>query len=736
MGVDKATRRALDNATRHAIRSPQSQQHIFSSNESAFTDGVPLRHYRAGDPDLGSADTRPQGRRGFVKGMKRGLGVLTLTVLLLTPLSVSAQADMGAMFGAMNAPIVTGGMCATDAPMDLTEVDALLRRDSASGPLAYGGEEDVVGAAALAQTYPVSTAGEAKRIRIPVVFTIFYDSQFPVAAYEAWRETWPPEAREAYPNTTDSLLVTEESVLTAIEQLNWFYRESQIEFVLYDGVEDPIRWVDEPFMFFDWYGVWGANGGLEYLRPVEMAYFGVDYPNVLNIFLHMQDELGVTGQGAFPSDILNPDLPWAIDMDFRRMPGVTASVRPDLDPGPRAHDFRDLDVNIWEIASAENNGVLIHEVGHCLGLFHTFTYSTPFGAGDYADDTPYEAEPFAGDGIQRNATYAAYPIDRNTEDDSWYWRGGQDPPDPVRNIMDYGAFHYREHEITRGQQANIARQIARFLPQFIVQSKPLKTAKDRLLVWADFDDEDLSDGTIFNGARWGQKIAVFLRKALDTSGATLIPYGIGALLGLWDGAHLFVQEDDLAVADADQARFSHTIALWFQLFDPAAADTRRDGLPLAPGLTVGAPDFVAAALGFTLVPYLPWDPDVAVLAYYVRDETGALHEELVMLPAAMLDGYWNHMAIVYEADAGVTYYINGYALGPLQPYGPTELWGFLKFGQTQIWYADGTSDQAGFDGVIDDFAIYNVALSAEEIASLMTSGPDAAWLREEEPLDD
>ncbi|KAJ4024714.1 hypothetical protein NW752_003264 [Fusarium irregulare] len=77
----------------------------------------------------------------------------------------------------------------------------------------------------------------------------------------------------------------------------------------------------------------------------------------------------------------------------------------------------------------------VHEVGHWLGLDHTFENGCEY-PGDYVDDTPYEADPFGFDGCPEK--------DRNTCPD-------KPGLDPIDNIMNYVSPHCERMRFTPGQ---------------------------------------------------------------------------------------------------------------------------------------------------------------------------------------------------------------------------------------------------------------------------------------------
>jgi len=85
---------------------------------------------------------------------------------------------------------------------------------------------------------------------------------------------------------------------------------------------------------------------------------------------------------------------------------------------------------------------LTHELGHWLGLYHTFQGDSCSGEGDFVDDTPPEETPTSG-----------CPAKKDT------CPGGG--PDPIHNYMDY-SYDSCMNEFTKGQFARIKEQVKQY----------------------------------------------------------------------------------------------------------------------------------------------------------------------------------------------------------------------------------------------------------------------------------
>ncbi|KAG9091948.1 hypothetical protein FS749_016124 [Ceratobasidium sp. UAMH 11750] len=113
----------------------------------------------------------------------------------------------------------------------------------------------------------------------------------------------------------------------------------------------------------------------------------------LNIYsVKLQESSDLLGYATFPWEYQQDPYLDGVVLDYRVMPG-----------GP--------------MVGYNTGKILVHEVGHWLGLLHTFQGGCG-GPGDYVDDTPAEASPASG-----------CPVGRDT------CPGGGS--DPIHNHMDY-----------------------------------------------------------------------------------------------------------------------------------------------------------------------------------------------------------------------------------------------------------------------------------------------------------
>ena len=93
------------------------------------------------------------------------------------------------------------------------------------------------------------------------------------------------------------------------------------------------------------------------------------------------------------------------------------------------------------------------------------------------------------------------------------------------------------------------------------------------------------------------------------------------------------------------------------------------------------------------------------------------HEKIVDLSSSW-SGAWHHLAVVYNADKTVIGYFDGFE--HLQATSIGLDWDAGPMGLGNKYYQCGNT----FNGIVDEVSIYNQALSAEEIRTLMHTRPD------------
>ncbi|KAJ3123046.1 hypothetical protein HK098_002266 [Nowakowskiella sp. JEL0407] len=192
------------------------------------------------------------------------------------------------------------------------------------------------------------------------------------------------------------------SITSQIGVLNKFYSVHGIQFKLI-GVK---RYYTNRYYNFDLSTVYG-----EYLSQELKAKFRYGNKKTLNVYSTYLAN-GVIGKGTFPWDVKTDPLIDGVVIDYGTVPN-------------------------GYFANYNQGKNLVHEVGHWLGLYHTFEGGCS-GSGDYVSDTPAEKYAALESGL--------CPIGRKTCSSKIL--------DPVQNFMDYSTDPCKT-QFTAGQGARM-----------------------------------------------------------------------------------------------------------------------------------------------------------------------------------------------------------------------------------------------------------------------------------------
>lgn len=207
--------------------------------------------------------------------------------------------------------------------------------------------------------------------------------------------------------------VPDEQISKQIAVLNQDFNQTRFQFTLIgtDRTQNA-QWFSEAGPFSD------HGYEVEFEMKSALRKGGRADLNLYSVGFEGENE-GLLGYATFPSDYdLYPSEEDGVVLLYSSVPGGSS-------------------------APYNLGGTGTHEVGHWVGLYHTFEGDSCSGPGDYVDDTPYELSPASG-----------CPIGLDTCPD-------QPGLDPIHNYMDYTVDSCYE-EFTPGQITRMSDQMSTF----------------------------------------------------------------------------------------------------------------------------------------------------------------------------------------------------------------------------------------------------------------------------------
>ncbi|KAG8903102.1 hypothetical protein FRC01_009327 [Tulasnella sp. 417] len=202
--------------------------------------------------------------------------------------------------------------------------------------------------------------------------------------------------------------VPEDQVKKQMDVLNKEYSSASLKFTL-----ENIEYVDNE----KWFNEIGPDSPSQTEAKESLRKGDAGTLNIYTVGFKSGSGEGLLGYATFPSDYEKAPKDDGVVVLYSSLPGGSTE-----------------NYNLGQTAT--------HEVGHWLGLYHTFQGGCT-GEGDVVDDTPPEASASSG-----------CPTDRDT-------CTGDKFPDPVHNFMDY-SYDSCMTEFTAGQIKRLKGQIATF----------------------------------------------------------------------------------------------------------------------------------------------------------------------------------------------------------------------------------------------------------------------------------